>query len=159
MDAVDRIEDETDPHDRLPLKLRLFLENYVFGWSHVTADILAHTLYPLASYIIVYFLLSWAIVKIGDIGYFLGLRKKCYLLGGEDNNNITKTYSSDYESGSIKSTVRDACAEEWRVFLNQFDVELKFIMHVLGFVSGKFLRTNFITMYNRILCVLMTMLS
>ena len=60
MEVVDRIEDEVEAHayeDLVPLEIKLALENQVFGWSHLTSNILGHIVYTLGS-----FLLAWFIV-------------------------------------------------------------------------------------------------
>lgn len=58
--AVDKIEDELDlPYeDLVPLEVKLALEDKVFGWSHLSSDILGHVGFTLGAYIFVYVLIS-----------------------------------------------------------------------------------------------------
>lgn len=56
-DVVDRIEDEIDAHgyeDLVPLELKLALEDTVFGWSHLSSDIMGHVVFTVGAYLIFY---------------------------------------------------------------------------------------------------------
>jgi hypothetical protein len=68
LEAVDRIEDEIDEWSFkhvVPLPIRLFFENYVFGWTHLCSDILGHILYPLLCSLMTYYLYTWLIFGFG----------------------------------------------------------------------------------------------
>ena len=58
---VDRIEDQVEAHayeDLVPLEVKLALENRIFGWSHLSSNILGHVSYTLGSFLIAYFALT-----------------------------------------------------------------------------------------------------
>ena len=61
MDVVDRIEDQVEAHayeDLVPLEVKLALENRIFGWSHLTSNILGHIIYTAGSFLLAYFALT-----------------------------------------------------------------------------------------------------
>ena len=60
MEVIDRIEDEVDHtwEELVPLEVKLALEERVFGWSHLTSDILGHVFFTVAAYSLVFFLLT-----------------------------------------------------------------------------------------------------
>lgn len=61
LDVVDRIEDQVEAHvyeDLVPLEVKLALENRIFGWSHLTSNILGHVTYTAGSFLIAYFTLT-----------------------------------------------------------------------------------------------------
>jgi hypothetical protein len=61
LDVVDRIEDTVEAtayEDLIPLEVKLALENRIFGWSHLTSNILGHIFYTTGSFLLTYFILT-----------------------------------------------------------------------------------------------------
>ncbi|CAB9517561.1 expressed unknown protein [Seminavis robusta] len=61
LDVVDRIEDTVEAtayEDLIPLEVKRALENRVFGWTHLTSNILGHTFYTVGSFVLAYLVLS-----------------------------------------------------------------------------------------------------
>lgn len=53
LNVVDRIEDDWDEHtyeELVPLDIKLAIEENVFGWSHITSDILGHVLFTVGAF-------------------------------------------------------------------------------------------------------------
>jgi len=59
LDAVDRIEDELDAQIPLPFRIRIFFEEYLFGWDHLTSDIIGSLFYPLAMSVMQYYIFTF----------------------------------------------------------------------------------------------------
>lgn len=58
---VDRIEDQVEAHayeDLVPLEIKLALENRIFGWSHLTSNILGHIIYTAGSFLFAYLVVT-----------------------------------------------------------------------------------------------------
>lgn len=62
---LDRLEDEIDTHttDMLPLSVQLALEQNLFGWSNLTADIFNHLLFTLGAALVAYYFTSWLLLN------------------------------------------------------------------------------------------------
>ena len=54
LEVVDRLEDEMDhPYEELvPLELKLALEDKVFGWSHLSSEILGHVFFTVGAFFV-----------------------------------------------------------------------------------------------------------
>ena len=64
LSTLDKFEDEFDQQayeDLIPLNIRMALENQIFGWNHLYSATLGHILMPLASYALIY----WIVTLIG----------------------------------------------------------------------------------------------
>ena len=62
LQVVDHVEDEWEErayNAAVPLEIKLALEHNVFGWSHLSSDILGHCLFTGAAFVVVYAVLSW----------------------------------------------------------------------------------------------------
>jgi hypothetical protein len=56
-EVVDRIEDEIEAHgyeELVPLEIKLALEDKVFGWTHLSSDILGHVFFTVGAYLCSY---------------------------------------------------------------------------------------------------------
>lgn len=63
LQVVDQVEDEWDElaYDRaVPLEIKLALEHNVFGWSHLSSDILGHLVFMLGAFGLVHLILLYA---------------------------------------------------------------------------------------------------
>lgn len=60
LEVIDRIEDEVDhTYDELvPLDVKLALEDKVFGWSHLSSDILGHIFFTLGAYTLAFLFIT-----------------------------------------------------------------------------------------------------
>jgi hypothetical protein len=63
--TLDRLEDEIDTHttDMLPLSIQLALEQNLFGWQNLTADILSHVLFTGGAAFLAYYFTSWLLLN------------------------------------------------------------------------------------------------
>jgi hypothetical protein len=66
--VMDRLEDDWDKatyEEVVPLEIRLALEERVFGWTHLTSDILGHLGFTLGAFLIVYVFLWYPTERLG----------------------------------------------------------------------------------------------
>lgn len=57
LELIDRIEDDWDVatyEDLVPLEIRLAVEDKIFGWNHLTSNVLGHLVFTLGAFLIVY---------------------------------------------------------------------------------------------------------
>ena len=73
LEVMDRIEDELNLtyEELVPLEVKLALEDKVFGWSHLTSDILGHVVYTLGAYTLVYLFITHVIHRPERMPIFL----------------------------------------------------------------------------------------
>ena len=60
LELIDRIEDDWDKatyEELVPLDIRLAVEDKIFGWTHLTSDVLGHMIFTLGAFLVVYLIL------------------------------------------------------------------------------------------------------
>lgn len=75
--VVDQVEDEWDDmaYDQLvPLEIKLALEQNLFGWSHLTSDILGHVVFTVGAFFIIYTIASLHIFQTTHTAWIHQLR-------------------------------------------------------------------------------------
>ena len=126
LEAVDRIEDELDSQIALPLRIRLFLEENLFGWDHLSSDIIGSLFYPLFVSIAQYYIFT-----------FLWMEDSLF----EEVTNIVLNHFYDfvYIKNATRMHFPEFCRDfktSWNHFIREHQIVFGFLRLSYSIVAG-----------------------